>query len=72
MAYEWAPDRRGHSLASRKHRLHLAEVEPTLGFLPALMALTLSLNTNPLVNRFAEPDDLVDAIARDIASAISS
>lgn len=30
------------------------------------MALTLSLNTNPLVNRFAEPDDLVDAIARDI------
>ncbi|WP_305967748.1 MULTISPECIES: sugar phosphate isomerase/epimerase [unclassified Mameliella] len=30
------------------------------------MALTLSLNTNPLVNRFAEPDDLIDAIARDI------
>lgn len=30
------------------------------------MALTLSLNTNPLVNRFAEPDDLIHAIARDI------
>lgn len=30
------------------------------------MALTLSLNTNPLVNRFAEPHDLIDAIARDI------
>ncbi len=30
------------------------------------MALTLSLNTNPLVNRFAEPDDLIDAIAGDI------
>lgn len=30
------------------------------------MALRLSLNTNPLVNRFAEPDDLIDAIARDI------
>jgi D-erythrulose 1-phosphate 3-epimerase len=30
------------------------------------MGLTLSLNTNPLVNRFAEPEDLIDAIARDI------
>jgi len=30
------------------------------------MGLTLSLNTNPLVNRFAEPDDLITAIARDI------
>ncbi|TDH39070.1 aminotransferase [Pseudohoeflea suaedae] len=30
------------------------------------MPLTLSLNTNPLVNRFADPDDLVEAIARDI------
>jgi len=30
------------------------------------MALTLSLNTNPLVNRFAEPHDLIDTIARDI------
>lgn len=30
------------------------------------MGLTLSLNTNPLVNRFAEPDDLVVTIARDI------
>lgn len=30
------------------------------------MALTLSLNTNPLVNRFAEPNDLIDAIAREI------
>ncbi len=27
------------------------------------MAFTLSLNTNPLVNRFAEPDDLIDAVA---------
>ncbi|HTJ92976.1 MAG TPA: TIM barrel protein, partial [Pararobbsia sp.] len=27
------------------------------------MAFTLALNTNPLVNRFAEPDDLIDAIA---------
>ena len=27
------------------------------------MAFTLSLNTNPLVNRFAEPEDLVDTIA---------
>ncbi|CAM5774199.1 aminotransferase [Labrys miyagiensis] len=27
------------------------------------MGLTLSLNTNPLVNRFAEPDDLVDTVA---------
>ncbi|MCR9134548.1 MAG: sugar phosphate isomerase/epimerase [Alphaproteobacteria bacterium] len=30
------------------------------------MPLTLSLNTNPLVNRFAEPDDLIGTIARDI------
>ncbi|MDG4874316.1 TIM barrel protein [Mesorhizobium sp. WSM4935] len=28
------------------------------------MALTLSLNTNPLVNRFADPDDLVETVAR--------
>ncbi|RWM11442.1 MAG: aminotransferase [Mesorhizobium sp.] len=28
------------------------------------MALTLSLNTNPLVNRFAEPDDLIETVAR--------
>ena len=28
------------------------------------MPLTLSLNTNPLVNRFAEPDDLIDTVAR--------
>jgi hypothetical protein len=27
------------------------------------MPLTLSLNTNPLVNRFAEPDDLIDTVA---------
>lgn len=27
------------------------------------MPLTLSLNTNPLVNRFADPDDLIDAVA---------
>ncbi|MFC3568059.1 sugar phosphate isomerase/epimerase family protein [Paracoccus simplex] len=30
------------------------------------MALTLSLNTNPLVNRFAEPGDLIDTVARDL------
>ena len=30
------------------------------------MPLTLSLNTNPLVNRFADPDDLIDTIARDL------
>ena len=30
------------------------------------MALTLSLNTNPLVNRFAEPDDLIDTVAREL------
>ena len=30
------------------------------------MAFTLSLNTNPLVNRFAEPDDLIDTVARDL------
>lgn len=30
------------------------------------MALTLSLNTNPLVNRYAEPDDLIDAVAQQI------
>lgn len=30
------------------------------------MALTLSLNTNPLVNRFADVDDLVDTVARDL------
>ncbi|MFK7892217.1 MAG: TIM barrel protein [Granulosicoccus sp.] len=30
------------------------------------MPLTLSLNTNPLVNRFAEPDDLITTVARDI------
>ncbi|MBX4891132.1 sugar phosphate isomerase/epimerase family protein [Rhizobium bangladeshense] len=28
------------------------------------MPLTLSLNTNPLVNRFAEPDDLIETVAR--------
>lgn len=30
------------------------------------MAFTLALNTNPLVNRFAEPDDLIDTIAYEI------
>lgn len=30
------------------------------------MGLTLSLNTNPLVNRFAEPTDLITAVARDL------
>jgi hypothetical protein len=30
------------------------------------MPFTLSLNTNPLVNRFAEPDDLIDTIAHEI------
>ncbi|MBB3951302.1 sugar phosphate isomerase/epimerase family protein [Aureimonas jatrophae] len=30
------------------------------------MPLTLSLNTNPLVNRFADPDDLVETVARDL------
>lgn len=28
------------------------------------MSHTLSLNTNPLVNRFAEPDDLIDTVAQ--------
>ncbi len=30
------------------------------------MPLTLSLNTNPLVNRFAEPSDLIKTVARDM------
>jgi len=30
------------------------------------MTLTLSLNTNPLVNRFADPDDLIETVARDL------
>ncbi len=30
------------------------------------MTLTLSLNTNPLVNRFADPDDLVETVATKI------
>ncbi|WP_130835573.1 TIM barrel protein [[Erwinia] mediterraneensis] len=30
------------------------------------MALTLSLNTNPLVNRFAEPEDLIYTVAQQI------
>lgn len=30
------------------------------------MPLSLSLNTNPLVNRFADPDDLIDMVARDL------
>lgn len=30
------------------------------------MPLTLSLNTNPLVNRYAEPDDLIGAVAHQI------
>ncbi|MEW7009811.1 sugar phosphate isomerase/epimerase family protein [Lentilitoribacter sp. EG35] len=30
------------------------------------MSFTLSLNTNPLVNRFAEPDDLIDVVARQL------
>ncbi|MBB2971837.1 TIM barrel protein [Mesorhizobium sp. RMAD-H1] len=30
------------------------------------MPLALSLNTNPLVNRFADPDDLIDTVARDL------
>lgn len=30
------------------------------------MPYSLSLNTNPLVNRFAEPEDLINTIARDI------
>ncbi len=29
--------------------------------------LTLSLNTNPLVNRFADPDDLIETVARDLS-----
>jgi D-erythrulose 1-phosphate 3-epimerase len=31
-----------------------------------MMGLTLSLNTNPLVNRFAAPDDLIETIAERI------
>lgn len=30
------------------------------------MSLTLGLNTNPLVNRFAEPSDLIDTVAQQI------
>ena len=30
------------------------------------MPFTLSLNTNPLVNRFAEPGDLIDTVARNL------
>lgn len=30
------------------------------------MPFTLSLNTNPLVNRFADPDDLIGTVARDL------
>ena len=30
------------------------------------MPYTLSLNTNPLVNRFAEPVDLIDTVALDL------
>lgn len=30
------------------------------------MNLTLSLNTNPLVNRFADPEDLIDTVAYDL------
>lgn len=30
------------------------------------MALTLSLNTNPLVNRFAEPEDLINTVAQQL------
>lgn len=30
------------------------------------MPLTLSLNTNPLVNRYADPDDLINTVAHDI------
>ncbi|MDW5318294.1 TIM barrel protein [Rhizobium sp. PL01] len=30
------------------------------------MSLTLSLNTNPLVNRFAAADDLIETVARDL------
>lgn len=30
------------------------------------MSLTLSLNTNPLVNRYAEPDDLIDVVAHQL------
>ncbi|GGB01338.1 aminotransferase [Brucella endophytica] len=30
------------------------------------MPLTLSLNTNPLVNRFADPDDLIDTVAQQL------
>lgn len=30
------------------------------------MDLSLSLNTNPLVNRYAEPDDLIDTVAQKI------
>lgn len=30
------------------------------------MPFSLSLNTNPLVNRFADPDDLIDTVARDL------
>lgn len=30
------------------------------------MPFTLSLNTNPLVNRFADPDDLIDTVAHDL------
>ncbi|PWR02497.1 aminotransferase [Meridianimarinicoccus roseus] len=30
------------------------------------MPFSLSLNTNPLVNRFADPEDLIETVARDI------
>ena len=34
------------------------------------MPFTLSLNTNPLVNRFAEPEDLIETIADKILSTL--
>ncbi len=30
------------------------------------MSFTLSVNTNPFVNRFAEPEDLIDTLAQDV------
>jgi hypothetical protein len=73
---EWAADGRGYPLSPDQALLHLSEAEraafgewfastrltpqPEGGPMP----LTLSLNTNPLVNRFADPDDLIETVAR--------
>ena len=76
VAHEWAQTPQDVLHRRTKQELHLTAAERAAfaAWFDAELARrppepcrsTLSLNTNPLVNRFADPDDLIDTVARDL------